>query len=276
LPGGSLKELFVNEAKQILVIDDEEVIHASLCKILSRQGYEIDNSFTVADAFEKLSRKGYDLIITDLMMPEMTGIELLEELNKKRIAIPFIMITGYPTIKTAVQAIRLGAVDYVTKPFTRQELLSPVNRALRRSAAGQGEGVPAENQEAAEIGERGAGKAAVKPGEKYSLHGHSWAVYLQDGMVEIGVEESFLSSIGEIVEIDSPEQGDLLEQGFKGFNLRTAGGEAHFVFAPVGGRVIETNGPALRNPGSINKDTWLIKILPNQLKQDVALLNKKN
>ncbi|MBL6975652.1 MAG: response regulator, partial [Deltaproteobacteria bacterium] len=117
---------------RILVIDDEEVVLASLRKIFTRKGYHTDTFLTAREGLERLEQDGYDLVITDLMMPEMNGIELLKALRDRAMNVPTIMITGYPTISTAVKAMRLGARDYIAKPFTRKELLSPVMRALRR------------------------------------------------------------------------------------------------------------------------------------------------
>jgi DNA-binding NtrC family response regulator len=80
-----------------------------------------------------MEKEKFDVVITDLMMPEMNGLEILMAMQERQINIPSIMITGYPTIRTAIQAQRLGSVDYIPKPFTRAELLGPLNRALRRA-----------------------------------------------------------------------------------------------------------------------------------------------
>ena len=265
----------MGDEKRILVIDDEEVIHTSLKRILTKQGYEVDNSLTVKDAFSKLDENDYDLIITDLMMPEMNGIELLEELKAKEIKIPSLMITGYPTIKTAVQATRLGAVDYVSKPFTRKEILGGVNRALRRQIIGVTDITENEAQESREVKQSGGTNIEVTPGDKFFLPGHSWAHYLRNGTIAIGVEDSFLKSIGEIVEIEAPEESSLLEQGLKSISLKTADEEEHFVFAPVSGRVIQVNDEIIKTPGDLTWDEWLLKILPSQLNDDLLLLRKK-
>ncbi len=121
---------------RILVIDDEEVVHVSLRRILGRCGHHVDAELSAVAGLERLAdEEPYDLVITDLMMPEMNGIELLRQLRERELEVPVLMITGYPTISTALEALRLDAMDYIAKPFTRQELLAPVNRALRRGAA---------------------------------------------------------------------------------------------------------------------------------------------
>ena len=116
----------------ILLIDDEPIIHQSLNKTLTKEGFQIDSAFSAKEGLKQLGQTSYDLVIADLMMPEMDGLEFLAEFKKGRYNIPAIMITGYPTIRTALLALRLGASDYIPKPFTRKELLSPVRRALRK------------------------------------------------------------------------------------------------------------------------------------------------
>jgi glycine cleavage system H lipoate-binding protein len=179
------------------------------------------------------------------------------------------MITGYPTIKTAVQALRLGAVDYLAKPFTRVELMGPVNRALRRL------GRPAESAEPpAEQSPEGPEppELALLPGDRFRLREHSWAVFRQDGTMEIGIERAFLEASGRAIAVELPTQNDLVEQGFVTFRLKTAEGEEHSVFAPLSGQVLEVNEEALAEPAAVAPETWLIRILPNRLEEELPLL----
>ncbi|MBW1712239.1 MAG: response regulator [Deltaproteobacteria bacterium] len=255
----------------MLVIDDEEVVHASVQRILSRLGYQTESALSAAQGLEMMAQKKYDAVITDLMMPEMDGLGMLAAMKDRGIDIPIIMITGYPTIKTAVKALRLGAMDYIPKPFTRQELLSPLNRALRRDGAnGQaaanwgGPGQPPQETE----------QVPVKPGDVFFLPGHSWAVYNQDGTVDVGVEQSFLAAIPQVEQIETPLENDLLEQGYTGFKLKTEE-EVHGVFMPLGGRVVSINDSVLNRPGSLEAGTWVLKILPARLSDELASLSRR-
>ncbi len=259
-----------NGAK-ILVIDDEEVVHISLKRILGRKGHRVSTTSSGHEALALLENESFDMVVTDLMMPEMNGIELLQELKKRTILCPVLMITGYPTIKTALQALRLGAVDYLAKPFTRAELLSPVNRALRHQAS-EGARVsvipPLEDKDGEGLPET----FALTPGERYRLRRHSWIVYQQDGTVEAGIEDSFLRTIGEVVTIELPEESDLVEQGYVGIRIRTNAGEEHGVLMPLSGRIVELNADAARDPEGIDADTWLVRILPDRLQQELSVL----
>lgn len=254
---------------RVLVIDDEEVIHASLQRILGRRGHHVDCALSGATALEQLADNQYDLIITDLMMPEMDGLQLLERLGDLGVSAPVLMITGYPTIGTAVKALRLGAVDYLAKPFTRKELLAPVNRALRR-----GPSEPATTSELAEgsspLAKDGAAPDFnVVPGDRFYLRDHSWLVYCQDGTVEVGIEASFLGGIRGVSSITLPRVDDLLEQGYVGISLETADGESHGVFMPVTGQVVEVHQAA---PAELDHSQWLVRVLPGRLNEELPLL----
>jgi CheY-like chemotaxis protein len=258
---------------RILVIDDEEVVHVSLRRILGRCGHQVEAELSAAGGLERLADDPpYDLVITDLMMPEMNGIELLQRLKELELDVPVLMITGYPTISTALEALRLDAMDYIAKPFTRQELLGPVNRALRRSA-----GAEADQPAVVEIGpdSEGLGRSCpgMEPGVRMCLRRHSWALCCQDGTVEVGIQPSFFEGIGEVSTVQLPEESDLVEQGYAGIHLRATLGEEHAVFMPLSGRVVAVNEEVVGRPAEIDPDTWLVRILPDRLDTELPRLS---
>jgi len=260
----------MSEEIRILVIDDEKVVHESIHRILSRFGYEVTGILSPTEGLVKLEREKFDVVITDLMMPEMNGLEMLIAMQERKINIPSIMITGYPTIKTAIQAQRLGAVDYIPKPFTRVELLGPLNRALRRV---QKEEITVESSY--EIREATPMVIPPKPGDCFYLPEHSWGVLNREGMVEIGIEDSFLSCVPPIREIILPIENDLIEQGHPGIELR-AKDEVHRVFMPLSGRVASVNNEAASKATELISRTWLIKIIPSSILSEASLLQKRN
>ena len=115
---------------KILVIDDEKFIQEGCNRILTGEGYDVETSYTGQEGFKKMEEESYDLVITDLMMPGISGMEALKKIKKNDPDIGVIIITGYPTPETAVEAIKLGAFDYLPKPFTPDELISVVNKAI--------------------------------------------------------------------------------------------------------------------------------------------------
>jgi CheY-like chemotaxis protein len=255
----------VEEKARILVIDDEEIVHASLKKILTRAGHEIQSVYSAKDGLEQLNQSHFDLIIVDLMMPEMNGIQFLEELRNRDCRLPILMITGYPTITTAVQALRLGAKDYIAKPFTRKELLSPVHRAL--SLPEDESLVPLPSPADYQIT-----KEQLVPGSICTLPRHSWARFEQDGTFLIGVEKSFLRIFEKVVSVIIPEEMDLIEQGYVGVYVRNEAGQEHGVAMPLSGQVVAINEDILENPSLLTAESWLIRVIPSHLEDELGRL----
>ena len=116
--------------EKILVVDDESTICDSVKKILSRKGFIVDNTLNADDAIEKMKTNDYDILITDLMMPKTSGLELIELVKKYYPDIDVLVITGYASIESAVKATKLGALDYIQKPFTPNELSDRIQKAV--------------------------------------------------------------------------------------------------------------------------------------------------
>jgi DNA-binding NtrC family response regulator len=116
--------------KKILVVDDEITVCKSIRQALLNNEYEVDMALSGEEALKKEDEKKYDVIVADLMMPGLSGIDLLKALKAKNSGARVIMITGYPTMKTTVQSMQIGAFDYLPKPFLPNELRSLVARAL--------------------------------------------------------------------------------------------------------------------------------------------------
>ncbi len=117
---------------KILVIDDEQIVHESCNRILTEEGYEVKSAFTGQEGFKKIEEEQFDLVITDLKMPGISGMEALKKIKKDNPNIGIIMVTGYSTAETAVEAMKLGAFDYLPKPFTPDELISVINKAVEK------------------------------------------------------------------------------------------------------------------------------------------------
>lgn len=115
---------------KILVIDDEKIVLNSCTRILSDEQYEIHTVQTGAEGLQKLKDEKFDIVLTDLKMPEISGIEILKRIKEFYPGTIVIMMTGYSTVQTAVEAMRLGAYDYVPKPFTPEELVQAVDKAI--------------------------------------------------------------------------------------------------------------------------------------------------
>jgi len=115
---------------RILVVDDEIVVIKSAERVLKSEGYQIEGALGGREAILKMEQGTYDLIFTDLKMPEVDGITLIRWVKKSRPNIGIVIITGYPSQETMKEAIELGIIDYVPKPFTPSVLLDVTKRAV--------------------------------------------------------------------------------------------------------------------------------------------------
>ena len=115
---------------RILVVDDEVVIRALLNEILSEEGYEVTTASGGSQAISILDQDRFDLIITDIMMPEVDGMEVLLYARRIDPKCPVIMITGYPSAETIERLTSLGASDYITKPFSPDLIKQTVGKIL--------------------------------------------------------------------------------------------------------------------------------------------------
>lgn len=115
---------------RILVVDDESVVIRSCERVLTAEGYNIEGALGGREAILKLEQNNYDLVLTDLKMPEVDGIKLIRWVRKTRPDIGVVVITGYPSQDTIKEALELGIIDYVPKPFTPAVLIDVTRRAL--------------------------------------------------------------------------------------------------------------------------------------------------
>ncbi len=120
--------------KKILIVDDDSIIRESLCEFLKLEGYQSRGAGSFTEALKELEKQNFNLVITDVNMPEVDGFELLRVIRKRYPELVTIVITGYGTIESAVEAIKMGAYDYLTKPIVDDEIRMLVSRALDQQA----------------------------------------------------------------------------------------------------------------------------------------------
>ncbi len=120
------------EAARILVVDDERVIREILAEFLSLEGFSVHTVEDGEKALTELRLHPYDLLITDLKMPRLSGLQLLEKIEAERLGVLTVLMTGFGTVETAIEAMKKGAYDYLLKPFKVEEVIHVVERALYR------------------------------------------------------------------------------------------------------------------------------------------------
>ena len=231
----------------VLVVDDEQIVCNSCRRILSLQGHNVQTALSGREALRKVEEDKYDVVIADWKMPEIDGMEVARIVKKNHPDIVLIMITGYPTVESAVKAIRLGVSNYVPKPFDPDELTQALKKALN---------------------ERKTGSKDLLYYQKYI-----WARMLEDGTVKIGVNNLFREGIGDILYVDLPFNQTGVEYGRLCIRILASDKQVHKLYAPLRGRVKRFNHEINFNADLINKDPfgkgWIVQLEPSHLEEDL-------
>jgi two-component system, NtrC family, response regulator AtoC len=147
-PAGST--LYAEPVSRVLVVDDESNLRKVLGAMLRKEGYEVATAENGEQALLEFQKNGADVVVTDLVMPGLGGLELLKSVSSTRPDVPVIIITAHGTVDSAVEAIKRGAFDYITKPFEQSEIQAVVAKAVRTQEANAGRG-PTEGRPRANI-----------------------------------------------------------------------------------------------------------------------------
>jgi len=255
----------VGEKFRILVVDDELPVCKSIASALVGDEYAVDSALSGEEALELQEKKHYDAIIADLMMPGISGLELLKKVRENRPDTMMIMITGYPSIRTAVEAIRIGAFDYLPKPFTPNDLRSIVSRALTRKR------VVEQKLEQARVLED-----LPVPEGLYTIPNNSWAKVEDDGTVLVGIHHMLLVTIKKIATIEYPKLNETRYQGEACVRIVESEERMHKLWTPVTGKIMAINERVKDDYAKLYRDPyitgWLVQIAPTNLDNDIKNL----
>ncbi len=251
---------------QILAIDDEQIILDSIVKLCSSEGWTVDTAENAETGLEKIRKHSYALIISDIMMPGMDGFELLDTLRDMEVVTPVIITTGYSTVENAVRSLYNGAIDFLPKPFTVDELISSVSRGIRYHEIQQ----TLHHEDHDEV-------LFVPCPAKYNRLGYnSWALVTEDGSVRVGVVDLFLRTVQTVESIELLQPEDELIQGNSCAEIHTDDGKVHPFLAPLSGRIVETNADIGQTPTLLEKDPyfkgWVYTIIPADLNYEFKML----
>ena len=117
--------------ERVLLIDDDPGVSEVIGLLLEREGYRVERAGSVKAAVERIQGAEFELVVTDLKLPDGTGLDVIGAVRGRRPRLPIMMITSYSSVESAIAALRGGAVDYVIKPFNNDEFLRAVSRALK-------------------------------------------------------------------------------------------------------------------------------------------------
>ena len=254
----TLKRVEVENPKaRILAVDDEEVILDSFRKILVLDGYSVDTVESGKEALGLLQIHHYDFAFVDIKMPEMDGVEVCKSIKHLRPDIDVIIITGYASIESAVETMKYGAMDYVQKPFTEDELLAMIKKAnIIRQDRIKKQLKPKVHISHATGFEEQSGDEFAIPGGVFISEGHCWVSVQQDGTVRIGIDDFAKKLIGKIDKIELPNLGMNAKRGQPLFTIKQ-GNRSIPLNAPVSGQVVKTNA-------NLMEDLEVLDITPYQ------------
>jgi len=260
----------MSDELNVLVVDDEQIVLDSVKKHLRKEALKVHTALTVDDALKIMDETKINIVLTDLMMPEIDGLEFMALVKKRDRCIPMIMITGYATINTALQATQLGAFDYIAKPFTKKELLGVVNRAADLVRTGS-------DKKCREKSRPGEDDDAPANDERFkTLDDHSWMMMQSDDTVLLGVKRTFLHTVGKIESVHLPSKGDQIRQGGAFLQVISADMQSHSLMAPLSGTVVDVNSKVLDNPDLSLQDPygegWLIRLKPSKFNYEIKML----
>jgi CheY-like chemotaxis protein/glycine cleavage system H lipoate-binding protein len=249
---------------EILIIDDEEVILEAVKKTAALENLKSDTCLNVKDALALLTTKTYQLIICDIMMPEVDGFELLKIVRQKKIMTPVVITTGFSTLENAVKALYEGAVGFIPKPFTIEELISIIKRGIEYGKLFGNKFKPSNNS---------LMEFVPCPPKYFRLGNESWMNKAEEGLVVVGITDLFLKSIGMIEDIEFMNVEEEIYQGGICLKITDNRDCVHQLLSPISGKIIDINSKIIEQHSLLEKDPyfegWIYKMVPSNLENDM-------
>jgi FixJ family two-component response regulator/glycine cleavage system H lipoate-binding protein len=218
----SLKRVEVDNPKaKILAVDDEEIVLDSFRKILVMAGYSIDTVERGKEALGLIQKRDYDFVFVDLKMPEMDGIEVTKAVKHLRPDIDVIIITGYASVESAVETMKYGAMDYIQKPFTEDELADFIDKSLiRRQDRIERETKPQVHLITPSIAADKSKHTINVPAGVFISPNHTWISLEMNGITRVGIDDFAQKILGPIEDIELPKIGQKIEKGSPLFSIK--------------------------------------------------------
>ncbi|MDP2240811.1 MAG: response regulator [Burkholderiales bacterium] len=273
----TLKRVEVKEPKaKILAVDDESIILDSFRKILVVAGYSIDTVEKGKEALGLIRKYDYDFVFTDLKMPEMDGLEVTKAVKHLRPDIDVIVITGYASIETAVETMKYGAMDYVQKPFTEDELIDFFNKCLiKRKDRIERQMKPTVRLITPSTRESGSKREFNVPAGIFISQNHTWVNVEMNGTARVGIDDFVRKTIANIDGVELPKLNTKIGKGDPLFSIRH-GSYVISISSPISGKVTVLNTEHVEHPEWIASKpfelSWMCCIEPSNLPEELPFL----
>ena len=273
----TLKRVEVKEPKaRILAVDDEAIILDSFRKILVVAGYSIDTVEKGREALGLILKNDYDFVFTDLKMPEMDGLEVTKAVKHLRPDIDVIVITGYASIETAVETMKFGAMDYVQKPFTEDELIDFFNKSLiKRRDRIERQMKPTVRLITPSTKESGSQREFNVPAGIFISRNHTWVNVEMNGTARVGIDDFVRKIISKIDAVELPKPNKQIKKGEMLFSIRHDSRTIN-ISSPISGRITLANTEHIEHPELIGlipfELSWMCCIEPSNLAEELHSL----
>jgi CheY-like chemotaxis protein/glycine cleavage system H lipoate-binding protein len=248
-------------APKLLVVDDEPVVCESCTRIFRELGFNVEASPDAEQALDRALAGGYNAILLDIRLPGMDGLEFLQKLRSADSRVPVIIITGYSSVANASAAMRLGATDFIPKPFTPDEIVQAVTRLLPPEPAAPETTAP-----------RRIAPEWTPASESLLFGGESWVHQGADGTVRVGTLLA-PDPTGRPHRLRFAEVGEVVYRGLPVAALELPDGTLRMIASPVSGKVIATNAAVADRPALLHQDPcgagWLARLEPLRLEDDL-------
>ena len=271
----SLKRIELDNPKaRILAVDDEEIILSSFRKILVLAGFSIDTVEKGSEALGLIRKNDYDFVFTDLKMPGMDGVELTKAVKHLRPDIDVIVITGYASIETAVETVKFGAMAYVEKPFTEDELLEFLNTALIKRQ----DNLEKQMRHKIRLIKPGTRESKSKfelnvPAGVFVSKQHAWAKIEMNGTVRVGLDDLMRKIFEKIDRVELPDTGQKIEKGETLFSINI-GDFSLKIPSPISGKIASVNAEHVEHPEWLAikpfELSWMCGIEPSNLAGELS------
>lgn len=250
------------DKQRILVVDDDPVIGLSCKRILGAEGFTVFTAKDGESAIDKISREEFDLVITDVRLPDVYGLTVVRETKNVQPKADVVVITGYPSLDDAKESIKLGAFEYLEKPFTPDFMMNVAKKVfdnrgwiLRKAYIDQ-------------FRDYVVCSSDMDNQTLYYKDG-TWARPLKDGMWEVGIDVRHFLAGGQLLFVEMVRDLKALAHGEPFARLIASDGRIYDIVAPMTGVVKETNGHVndaicslLNNHLCEGWFLWLVKISP--------------
>jgi YesN/AraC family two-component response regulator len=247
---------------KILVLDDDPVVTLSCKRILGAEGYNIITTDKGEDAIKKVSNEEFDLLISDIRLPDVNGITVLKESKIIQPKLDVVIITGYPTLEDAKESVKLGAFEYIEKPFTPEFMTNVAKKVFdQRGWILRKAFIDEFRNDIVSLRDTANPVIFYKEG--------TWARPIKDGIWEVGCDIRYWLLSGQLMYIDLPEGIKLITAGESFGKILSGSGQTEDLISPMTGKVLEINVNANTAMSALIRDNlsegwllWLARIQP--------------